>query len=274
MRPNPNTGLITDEMWRFWSEFDQFDADHILDEEVELSGIYADKPGYHNTVDRNQARWPGNYSIRYNLDLKGIQTKARAIDLTFKSAQSGDHDVIIKYTKRLFDAIERKDPRLYINGQPILREAIGTLDGKVALGYDTLSRVKTKRSLTHLWHIHLSIFATFINNWQALSQLLSVMKGEPMPDIPNPQVPTLDWMDLLVKERMPILKEGAAPVFETRIWQHILNEHGFATKVDGDFGPQSKANTLKLQVKYAAESKDGQVGPETWTIGLTKKDQV
>lgn len=97
------------------------------------------------------------------------------------------------------------------------------------------------------------------------------LTGTPTP-APNP-TPTKDWMDTLVKDRLPLLKQGSTG-WHVELWQQIVRHNGFVIKVDGDFGPATKAATVALQKKYGAESLDGSVGPETWTIGLTRKDQV
>jgi hypothetical protein len=90
---------------------------------------------------------------------------------------------------------------------------------------------------------------------------------------PTTPTPTTDWMDTLVKDRLPLLKQGSTG-WHVELWQQIVRHNGFVIKVDGDFGPATKAATVALQKKYGAESLDGSVGPETWTIGLTRKDQV
>lgn len=55
--------------------------------------------------------------------------------------------------------------------------------------------------------------------------------------------------------------------------QSLLNVRGFPTTIDGDFGPQTDANTRAMQRKFGAEVIDGIWGPETWTIGLSGEDQ-
>lgn len=271
-RANPNTSLISEPLWRFWTRFDAYDQDHILDEEILLSGIFADKEGYHNTVLRNKAKWPKSYSLRYASDLNfGPKDKSRAIDLTFKSAQSGNFKVIIRYTKKLFDAYKVNDPRLKFNGKWILREALGTLDGKNAVGLDYPTGKITPRNKSHTWHIHLSVFAEFVDNWAALAQILDILCDGAV----SPTTPPIDnWTERLVNN-LPVLRKGTTDARSTKVWQGILVGNGFSVKQDGDFGADTEAKTKALQKKLGADrGVDGVVGPETWVMGLTGKDLV
>jgi hypothetical protein len=115
----------------------------------------------------------------------------------------------------------------------------------------------------HTDHVHVSGLAADDEN--AASWLTGTTTPTP--------APTTDWMDTLVKDRLPLLKLGSTG-WQVGLWQQILQHHNFAIRVDDDFGKATKAATLALQKKYGAEGLDGEVGPETWTIGLTRKDQV
>src|SRR5678816_913867 len=100
---NPNPGYITDEFWKFWLEL------HKLEPSTRLGGIYANKPGYHNT--RNQLP-STDYSVQYALDRIGPDDKASALDWTFPSAQSGSYALIDKYSSRLLaSGQDPNDPR-------------------------------------------------------------------------------------------------------------------------------------------------------------------
>src|SRR5262245_10802353 len=95
MAANPNPARITDQMWAFWEAF------AALEPSVRLGGIYANKPGYHNTRAANS---PSNYSIRDPQDQLGPPDKAAAIDLTFPNAQAGDYSTIALYSRRLLES--------------------------------------------------------------------------------------------------------------------------------------------------------------------------
>lgn len=167
---NPNPARITHEMWRLWEETS------ILIPGVRLGGIYANKKGYHNTVNANRQKWPGNYSIRTPLDSKGPLDKARGIDLTMSTAE------MRIWTNRMkISALNKSDNRL-----AAVREFYGTLDGKKVYGLIKDSEhgnwLPSIADDTHLWHGHTSIFTFFVNQWEALAPILSVWKGESLQD--------------------------------------------------------------------------------------------
>lgn len=258
-----------------------------LEPETENSGIYANKPGYHGTRAENEARdkrdGDRDYSREHPLDLKGPSDKAAAYDWTHRKAQRGDYSSMAKYGDRLEAAFRDRDPRLYG-----WREALGQTDrDKTAEGLDFDGWYRRQPDSTHEWHWHFSEHREFVESWDNKLCMLSVLKGEPLKTYldnggkllkpattPKPTpAPTTDWMDKLVKDRLPLLKQGSGG-WQVGLWQQILQHHNYAVRVDNDFGPKTKAATVALQRKYGAESVDGQVGPETWTIGLTRKDQV
>lgn len=78
------------------------------------------------------------------------------------------------------------------------------------------------------------------------------------------------WTAVMV-DNLPTLRDGDAGE-DVQTWQGILNARGQSVKMDGDFGPATKSATIAVQKRYGAESVDGVVGPETWTIGLRRKD--
>lgn len=84
-----------------------------------------------------------------------------------------------------------------------------------------------------------------------------------------------DWLGRVIVS-LPLLSTKLVKQqnAHTKTWQGVLNARGYKTTLDGYFGPQTEADTKKLQKKYGAELIDGKVGPETWTIGLTLKDLV
>lgn len=193
---NSNPGLITDEMWRLWEDRPN--------PAWKLSGIYANKKGYHNTVNANLKTWPNNYSIKLPLDLVKInRDKARAIDLTMSDSE------MVKWTKRMRDsALNSTDDRL-----GAVKEFYGTLDNKSVYGLskDSVDGTWQRSSAdsTHLWHGHTSIFTSFVNNWKMLAPLLSVWSGETV----------LEWKDQ--NKEMFINKGDTGP--EVSYWQALHN---------------------------------------------------
>lgn len=252
---------------------------------TENSGIYANKPGYHGTRAENDARsgTGKDYSTRAPLDRLGPADKAAAYDWTFHSAQAGNYAAMAKYGDRLEAAFHARDPRLFG-----WREALGQTDlDKTPEGLDFQGWYTRTPDSTHSWHWHLSEVRAYVESWDNKACMLSVLAGEtlaaylarggkllkPITVPPTPPAPAPDWMDLLVKNRLPVLRKGSTG-WSVGLLQGILNRHGFALKEDQDYGDKTTAAVLALQKKYGAESKDGVCGPETWTIALTRSDQV
>lgn len=71
---------------------------------------------------------------------------------------------------------------------------------------------------------------------------------------------------------MPELKQGATES-GVKTLQTLANLRGASLDVDGVFGPLTDAAVRDIQTRYGAESVDGIVGPETWTILLAGEDQ-
>lgn len=224
MAANPSPTRISNEMWRFWEEFLAFEKS------AKLGGIYANKPGYHNYG----SALPGSdYSVRdVPNDRQGPADKASAWDLTLPPAE------MKLYTKRLVDACKRKDPRLFKDGQPIIREVIGTLDGKTVycwvlvgggpLGVKGDSGSDPGRDKSHLWHIHISLIRRFINDWSAIAGILSILKGEPISGVST-----------------MFCKKGDKGTDAVETLQRMLADMGYYTgKIDRDFGAKTSSALL------------------------------
>jgi hypothetical protein len=167
MAANPNPAYITDAMWRLWEESLKVIPG------VRLGGIYANKSGYHNTVDANQAYWPGSYSVQCAADLTDPQTKARAIDLTMDDAQ------MKLRSGYLYAASQANDPRLHCLRSWIGSRDTRTVDCFIHDGETQPFRYDGGRDESHTWHIHGSFFTRYVATWQgALDGFLSVLKGE------------------------------------------------------------------------------------------------
>src|SRR5690606_27129541 len=95
------------------------------------------------------------------LDQQGPSDKAAAIDYTMSDAE------MRRRTGYLSRAADRNDPRL-----AAVREFYGTLDSRNVFGRIKDSRTGAWRASTsdksHLWHIHLSVFRAYTNNWGEL----------------------------------------------------------------------------------------------------------
>lgn len=192
MASNPNPARISAACWWFWGQFDVFEPT------VVLGGVYASKPGYHNY--RNAL--PGyDYSVgQVSTDRADSGQYAAAIDLTMSDA------AMKKYSARLHNACANRDPRLFIGGQAILREYIGTLDGHTvscyvvlggrALGLAGDSGPDYDRDETHLWHIHLSVIRKFVDSYEAWKRLLSILKGETAAQYFAPPPPSKEIMSM------------------------------------------------------------------------------
>ena len=167
MAANPDPARITDALWAFWEKVDAAFPG------MRLGGIYAPKPGYHNTVAANLANWPNDYSVELPLDLVGPRTKARAVDLTPASVRD-----MITITSRLKAAADHPDD-IRLKG---IREFIGTLDGRTVFCYirDTDSGSWTfdgGRDTSHLWHEHMSWWTTYCADMAAAQATASVVTG-------------------------------------------------------------------------------------------------
>lgn len=216
--PNPDPARITEEMWKLWVL--------CTIPGVKFGGIYADKPGYHNTVLRNQQKWPNNYSVQLDLDLVKVnRDKARAIDLTMSDSE------MVLWTNRMKKSAE--DPRDH--RLAAVKEFYGTLDNKTVYGLKkndtngTWSR--TSADSSHLWHGHVSIFTVFVANWLMLAPLLSVWRGETVED----------WINVVA-----LPKKGDHGE-DVRYWQLIHNAIAPTFKpplinvtADGDYGPSTQ----------------------------------
>lgn len=167
---NPNPLYITDEMWTLWLTCESFIPG------VRLGGIYANKSGYHNTVNSNKKSWPGNYSIRLALDLTDPANKARAIDLTMDNEQ-----MVLRTSYLQASALDPADDRL-----SCVREFYGTLNTTTVYGLIKDNEGGPWRfassDSSHLWHIHISIFTTFVSIWAQLLAIASVLRGQSYAD--------------------------------------------------------------------------------------------
>lgn len=135
-------------------------------------GIYADKKGFHNTVNNNLTKYAPEYSTALPILLQGPRNCARAFDWTFPEAQTKLYFRINMYCQRLMDASLAHDPRL--RG---LYEWFGTKDG-ANIGYNVYKDRPSSSDDTHDWHIHFSFITAYLLDWAGVQGVHSVLKGE------------------------------------------------------------------------------------------------
>ena len=167
---NPNPSVIPQAIWQLWLLSEQIIPG------VRLGGVYAPKSGYHNTVNANKVSWPGNYSIRLPLDLTQPANMARALDLTMDDAQMRLRTGYLRAS-----ALDPQDTRL-----DCLREFYGTLNNQTVYGLikdnENGPWLSSTSDSSHLWHIHLSFFTDFCDNWTMVAPVASVLSGQSYSD--------------------------------------------------------------------------------------------
>lgn len=164
MADNPWPGGITEQTWWFGEQCVAMGG--------VSGGIYADKPGFHNTVVNNLAKYPNNYSIALPILKVGPRDKARAFDWTFPEAKTKNYFRINQYSARMDVASRARDPRL--RG---LYEWFGTRDG-ANIGWNIWKNVFSSSDDTHDWHMHFSWITAYLLDWAGPQGVISVLRGE------------------------------------------------------------------------------------------------
>lgn len=226
---NPNPSRITAAMWRLWEDT------HAALGNVQLGGIWASKPGYHNA--RNNLG-SGDYSVQKTADRDGPGDKSAALDITFPEAHSGNYARIKLVTKRLMEAARARDPRIYRGSTPVIREVIGNVAGR-ARAYDLYSRSESGRDNSHLWHIHLSITRRYIGDSSVLSGLVEIMTDT-----------TAGGDDVIG------LKKGDSGE-RVKDLQASLGYAGHPVTVDGDYGTKTATAVLAMRRAMGSTATDG-----------------
>lgn len=239
---NPNPAYITAAMWWLWDYVDndpQYGG-------VRLGGIYANKPGNHNTVNANLANWPDNYSVRNPIDRREPKTKARAIDYTMNAAG------MRLMTGRMLDGANRNDPRMRC-----VKEFYGSLDGVHVVGRIKDDEDGPWRSASsdssHTWHEHDGILTPYVDDMEAMRGLASLKSGESLDDY-------LAGTTARVPE--PTLRENDEG-WPVGLLQRALNAAlGLDLVVDEDYGPATTAGVRELQ-RRAGITENGIYGDDS-----------
>lgn len=169
MANNPDPAHITPASWWFMEQL------LALEPDTENSGIYTNKPGYHNTRDQLLAQGlRGDYSIQLAADKLGPGGKAAAYDWTFRTAQRGDYSRIMLYGQRIAAAYLARDPRLR-GWREVLVQADPDLQAE---GYDFAGWYTRTPDGSHLWHMHLSELRQHLESYDTKRAMLSVLSGQ------------------------------------------------------------------------------------------------
>jgi len=186
-----------------------------------FGGGYTFKPGFHASVNDNIEHWPTNYSIRDAINRQNPQTVGRAVDITLSGSE------MVKRTRYLANAAAANDPRL-----ACVKEFYGTLNGSSVYGLTHTGPGTDWRSSSadssHLWHIHLSFFTPYSDDWAALAGVVSVLKGESLDDFLGGE-----------------MERNIAEYGDTGSWvgfaQRYLKAAGATVDVDDVYGDQTTA---------------------------------
>lgn len=181
--------------------FNEFKAAAPESSDIVLGGIYAYKSGYHNTRANLLKYRPGDYSIQLSADKLGPSDKASALDITFNTARASDFRTIAKYSQRLLKAFKEKDSRLYYNGKPVVREFFGNTDlDREVEGWSLYRDRAVSSDSSHLWHIHISFYREYCNNYTAIKGVLDVLLGRAPIKPPTTKAPEGDDVALTPAE--------------------------------------------------------------------------
>lgn len=144
---------------------------------AQLSGIYANKPGYHNC--RNQLP-SSDYSVQKSYDKGGDGWAAAGLDITL-----GDSDMK-KLTQRLIDETKKNGDRGRLHG---VREFFGTINGSTVTGMDVPGQYYVTSDDSHLWHVHVSGKREAVNDTAAWNDVASVLLGSSAPTPEDDDMP-------------------------------------------------------------------------------------
>ena len=228
-----------------------------------ISGIVGDtshaaRGGYH--ISRDDQVSKTNYSVVRPDDRagKGPDDAASAIDMTMSTA---DMKLCTARLVRVFS--DKTDPRgKYINA---FNGWSGSGDAK---RYDFYSRVVSKATPDHKWHIHLSIRRAYANSATAAKAILSALRGDSKATYlasiaPKPAASSSAYPGRVLRRN----DRQAAADPAVKVWQARALESGWAAigKADGFFGPGTETVVKAIQ-RQNDLTVDGEIGPATWAI--------
>lgn len=175
-KPNPNPARMTDALWWFVCMCEA------LEPASQNGGTFANKAGYHNAGENLPDHGAGNsrtdHSIRRAPDRRGPwwREKTAGRDWTFPDAQRGEYKTIIKYTKRMVNAMRDPDD---LRPDDVFAYVLGQIDGDTVVeGYNEYTDdPETSADKTHLWHIHESWRRDIVGNFWAMWKALTIYMG-------------------------------------------------------------------------------------------------
>lgn len=176
---------------------------------------------------------------------------------------------------RLVPVCDRLDRAVRAGLLEKVTEWYGNKDGdKRVDGYNNILNRAATSDDSHLWHLHISFDRGRAG--ENHNDLFLILTGQasipPRPTTPPNDVNDQEWTEKMLRNA-PLVKMGATG-FWVRTIQGLLVARGHRVDVDGDFRDKTYAAVKAVQRQYKAESVDGQVGPETWTILFTGADGV
>lgn len=153
-----------------------WDAIHEALPRAQLSGIVGNPAshfyGYHRSRNWDVqfgSEGAGDYSCVLPQDKLGKGDCASALDVTLPA------DLMVEVSKRLLAAGKANDQRL-----AAMREFFGTVDGQRVIGWDRHNPdnahddTPTSSDPSHLWHVHLSFYRLFADDFAALAPIADV----------------------------------------------------------------------------------------------------
>jgi hypothetical protein len=253
----------------------------------ENGGTVAAKPGYHSWGSRLPDHGVGDsrtdHSIRWTFDRTGPWWKAftSAHDWTFRDAQAGKYDTIIKYTKRQIKAMkDRDDPR----PDDVYVYVLGQIDkDRVVEGYnERRDDDETSGDITHLWHIHDSfrrnIIGSFMHMWQALTMDMGWTVAEWRASVRElEQMAKRQYEYLELTGKLPILLKGDSDSAQGGTAYVARAQKLLGVEADGEYGAGTAAKVKALTLEKGATRTDpngNKIGEAEWRklIGLWDPD--
>jgi len=222
---------------------------------AQFGGIVGDQQhsfGYH--LARNDLP-ATDYSVQLPADHLGDGAAASALDVTLGLGSP----LMITCTSRLLNAARAGDPRLRA-----LRSFCGTTDGQNTHPYDLSNHQDgplNSWDKSHLWHIHLSIYREFSNNWAALAPIADVFCGV-QPAAPTSVITSAVEEEMYTLYQIPNYAPNANRVYAVRagsvpIWLSIddlnaLSRFGLLANSKPKPILQTELDALTVAVKKGA----------------------